>query len=64
MSDADAAMLRYLAKRGIAIGDCVEIVERMPFDGPVLVRIGATTHSLGGRLADAMRIQLDWSSAR
>ena len=64
MSDADAAMLRYLAERGVAIGDHVEIVERMPFNGSVLVRIGPTTHSLGGRLADAMRIQPDGCTAR
>ena len=64
MSDADAAMLRYLAEQGIAIGDHLEVVERAPFDGPVLVRISHATHALGGRLADAMRIQLDAPRAR
>jgi DtxR family Mn-dependent transcriptional regulator len=59
VSDADAAMLGYLAERGIAIGDRVEVVERMPFEGPVIVRIGPATHPLGGQLADAMRIELD-----
>lgn len=64
MSDADAAMLRYLAEQGIAIGDHLEVVEHAPFDGPVLVRVGQATHALGGRLADAMRIQLDAPRAK
>jgi len=64
VSDADAEMLRYLAERGIAIGDHVEVIERMPFDGPVLVRVGPTTHPLGGRLADAMRVEPNASPAR
>ena len=58
VSDADAEMLRYLDEQGISIGDRVEIVSRAPFDGPVVVRIGSTEHVLGGRLADAMRIEL------
>ncbi len=64
VSDADAAMLRYLAEQGIAIGDHLEVIERAPFDGPVLARISHVTHPLGGRLADAMRIQLDAPRAR
>ncbi len=59
VSDADGAMLRYLAEQGIAIGDHIEVVDRAPFDGPVLVRVRSATHALGGRLADAMRIETD-----
>lgn len=59
VSDADAEMLRYLAELDIAIGDRVEVVERVPFDGPVVLRVGSRTHALGGRLADAMRIELE-----
>src|ERR671933_1523696 len=32
VSDADPAMLRYLAERGIAPGGCFEVIERQPFD--------------------------------
>lgn len=59
VSDSDAAMLRFLADRGIAIGARLEVVDRVPFDGPVLVRVGAKIHPLGGRLADAMRVEPD-----
>ena len=63
VSDAEPAMLRYLVEHGIAIDDHVEVVDRAPFDGPLVVRVGPTTHSLGGRLADAMRIVLDAPAA-
>jgi DtxR family Mn-dependent transcriptional regulator len=59
VSDADAEMLRYLGERGISIGDRVEIVSRAPFDGPLVLRVGSAEHALGGRLADAMRIELE-----
>jgi DtxR family Mn-dependent transcriptional regulator len=57
VSDADPAMLRYLAERGIAPGDSFEVVDRQPFDGPVFVRFGAEVHVLGGTLAAAMRVE-------
>jgi DtxR family Mn-dependent transcriptional regulator len=59
VSDADPAMLRYLAGRGIAIGDRCVVTAVEPFDGPITVRFGAEEHLLGGTLAAAMRIELD-----
>jgi len=56
VSDSDPEMLRYLAQRGIAPGERLEVLERQPFGGPLLVRIGGRTHPLGGELATAMRI--------
>jgi DtxR family Mn-dependent transcriptional regulator len=58
VSDADPAMLRYLAERGIALGDRFEVVDRQPFDGPVFVRFGDEVHVLGGTLAAAMRVEV------
>lgn len=58
VSDADPAMLRYLAERGIAPGADLEVVERQPFDGPLFVRIGDDVHVLGGELARAMRVEV------
>ena len=58
VSDSDPAMLRYLAEAGIAIGDDFEVVDRQPFGGPLFARFGATTHALGGALADAMRVEV------
>ena len=58
VSDADPAMLRYLAERGIAPGATLEVIERQPFDGPVFARFGADVHVIGGELARAMRVQV------
>ena len=58
ISDSDPEMLRYLAERGIAPGDALEVVERQPFGGPLFVRFGGTVHPLGGELARAMRVEV------
>jgi DtxR family Mn-dependent transcriptional regulator len=58
VSDAEPAMLRYLAERGIAPGDTFEVLERQPFGGPLFVRFADTIHPLGGELARAMRVEL------
>ncbi|MDX6678410.1 MAG: DtxR family transcriptional regulator, Mn-dependent transcriptional regulator [Solirubrobacteraceae bacterium] len=58
VSDSDPAMLRYLAERGIAVGDRVEVLDIQPFDGPIRVRIGDGEHVLGTRLARTMRVEL------
>jgi len=56
-------MLRYLSGHGIAPGDRLYVRERQPFGGPLLVAFGegegAREHAIGGRLAGAMRVQLD-----
>src|SRR6185437_93080 len=58
ISDSDPDMLRYLADRGIAPGDELEVVERQPFGGPLFVRFGDDVHPLGGDLARAMRVRV------
>jgi DtxR family Mn-dependent transcriptional regulator len=58
VSDADPEMLRYLSKRGIAPGDRLEVLERQPFEGPLLVRFGSGDHALGGSLVRMMRVDI------
>ena len=58
ISDADPAMLRYLAERGIAPGDPFEVVDKQPFGGPLFASFGGDVHVLGGQLADAMRVEV------
>jgi DtxR family transcriptional regulator, Mn-dependent transcriptional regulator len=58
VSDSDPEMLRYLAARGIAPGEELEVVERQPFGGPLFVRFGDRVHPLGGDLARAMRVEV------
>jgi len=59
VSDSDPEMLRYLAEQGIALGDRLRVADRQPFDGPVFVRVGEREYPIGGRLARAMRIELE-----
>jgi DtxR family transcriptional regulator, Mn-dependent transcriptional regulator len=58
ISDSDSEMLRWLSERGIAPGDRLEVRERQPFDGPLLVRFGSGDHALGGELVRMMRVEL------
>jgi DtxR family transcriptional regulator, Mn-dependent transcriptional regulator len=58
VSDSDPEMLRYLDGRGVRLGDEIEVIDRQPFGGPLTVRAGDRVHTFGGRLADAMRIEL------
>jgi DtxR family transcriptional regulator, Mn-dependent transcriptional regulator len=60
VSDSDPEMLRFLAERGIAPGDSLEVIDKQPFDGPLFVRFGDDVHVLGGALARAMRVQVSW----
>jgi DtxR family Mn-dependent transcriptional regulator len=59
ISDSDPEMLRFLADRGIAPGDELEVVDKQPFDGPLFIRFGAAVQVLGGALARAMRVELE-----
>ncbi len=56
VSDADPAMLRYLAERGIVPGVTLTVADRQPFGGPLTVRHSGGDHALGGQLAGAMRV--------
>jgi DtxR family Mn-dependent transcriptional regulator len=58
ISDSDPEMLRYLADRGIAPGDAFEVLDKQPFDGPIFARFGDQVHVLGGKLAQAMRVEI------
>src|ERR1700751_4323005 len=50
VSASDPEMLRFLAERGIAPGDRLEVIEKQPFDGPLFVRFGDSVQVLGGSL--------------
>jgi DtxR family transcriptional regulator, Mn-dependent transcriptional regulator len=58
ISDSDPEMLRFLAGRGIAPGDELEVIDKQPFGGPLFVRFGDDVHVLGGELAKAMRVEV------
>jgi DtxR family Mn-dependent transcriptional regulator len=57
VSDSDAEMLRYLGTRGLVPDAAVEIVEKAPFNGPITVRTGETSHVLGRDLASRIQVE-------
>jgi DtxR family Mn-dependent transcriptional regulator len=56
--DGDPAMLRYLDAQGIRLGDDVLVTARQPFGGPTTVSIAGAEHTIGGGLAEAMRVSV------
>ncbi len=59
VSDRDPSMLRYLADRRIRPGDRLEVVDRDPLGGPMVVRAEGEIHVLDLDLAAAMRVEVD-----
>ena len=55
--DADAALLRYLAQLQLRPAAEVEVVERMPFDGGIRVRVAGVDQMLGARASNAVRVE-------
>jgi DtxR family transcriptional regulator, Mn-dependent transcriptional regulator len=51
VSDSDAEMLRYLGARGLVPDAAVTVLEKAPFNGPITVQTGNTSHILGLDLA-------------
>lgn len=60
--DTDSELLRYLSEHEMTLGTRIEVVERKPFGGPLVVRVGedtgAETHFLGGEIAKALLINV------
>ncbi len=59
--DDDPALLRYLNDLGLVLGAHVEVTERVPFQGPLLVRVAepAGVHALGPGITDQVFVVLD-----
>ena len=53
----DADRLRYLASLGLVPGAEVAVEGREPFEGPLTVKIGATSHVLDARLAKTIVVE-------
>lgn len=49
--DRDSEMLSYLTTIGVTLGVTLEVVERYPFDGPIMVDTGDDRHVLSMTLA-------------
>jgi DtxR family Mn-dependent transcriptional regulator len=59
VSDRDSDRLTYLFERGVKPGARLVVLEVMPFDGPVRVRVGDQDQLLPNSVAQLVRIKLD-----
>jgi DtxR family Mn-dependent transcriptional regulator len=59
VSNADGAMLRYLAALGIVPGAALAVAAREPFGGPVAVEVGGVARSVGPALAEQVLVEPD-----
>ncbi|RRR69392.1 MAG: metal-dependent transcriptional regulator [Candidatus Viridilinea halotolerans] len=57
MRDQSAERLRYLADLGLIPGAIIAVCGSVPFDGPLLVCLGATTHALDRRMARTIEVE-------
>jgi DtxR family Mn-dependent transcriptional regulator len=57
MADEDGEFLRYLAEIGITPGTDIAIAERAPFDGPITVKIGRVSQSIGASAASRVIVE-------
>jgi DtxR family Mn-dependent transcriptional regulator len=63
VSDADPALLRYLAELGIVPEATLTVAERGPFGGPLHVRVGPTanapSHALSKEVTDHIFVEVE-----
>jgi DtxR family Mn-dependent transcriptional regulator len=57
MADEDGGFLRYLAELGVTPGVELEVAQRAPFDGPLMVKVGKGTHAIGASAAARVFVQ-------
>ncbi len=57
VDDTSPDKLRYLGTMGLYPDTEVEIIERQPFGGPLLVRVGDAEHFVGSELADMIHVE-------
>lgn len=55
--DERAALLQYFAKLGLTPGTRVEVEEKAPFNGPIIVRVGGASYALGLQAASAVYVK-------
>ena len=57
VADQDPERLRYLERLGIQPGATITLLEILPFDGPLRVRVGEAEHLFGRTLATAILVE-------
>lgn len=56
--DADDMLLRRLEELGVMVGVEIEILDRLPFSGPVILRVSGTKMALRQGEARCIKVQI------
>ncbi len=59
LAGCDPSQVRYLATLGLLPQATVQVEERAPFDGPLLVKVGGARYALGRDVADGIIVTPD-----
>jgi DtxR family Mn-dependent transcriptional regulator len=59
ISDENTDLLRYLKTLGMYPGVKIEVEEKAPFNGPMLVKVGATSYPLSLDVASGISVARD-----
>ncbi len=54
--DDESDLLQYLAQIGLVPKASVEIVDKVPFGGPLILQLGGMRHAIGRELAGTIRV--------
>jgi len=57
VTDERQDILQYLGKLGLTPGALVEVEEKMPFDGPIIVRVGGANYALVRNVASVIWVK-------
>ncbi len=57
VTDEREDILRYLGKLGLVPGTLVEVEERAPFNGPIMVKVGSAHYALGRTVASVIWVK-------
>jgi len=58
VDDRDPEVLRHLSQDGISLGQLIEVLGQLPFDGPYLIRTqDGATHQFAPQLANALWVR-------
>ncbi|MDQ3045821.1 MAG: metal-dependent transcriptional regulator [Chloroflexota bacterium] len=57
VSDRNPDQLRYLGELGLRPGTSIAVLEKLPFDGPIRIRISQADHVIGVSLASVINVE-------
>jgi len=57
VTDERQDILQYLGKLGLVPGAVVEVEEKAPFDGPIMVKVGKANYALGRNVASVIWVK-------